>query len=174
MKQDKIINKSNQIRTNWFDFDLIKTDELSQVSELLKFIWRETFSDFLSELPANILFCPEKIKEWVDAANTYTLVAKTQDNKIVGIISAYHEQNRVHVSNLYIHPNFQKQGLGTVLLSSVFQQFPNVIKFTLRVFEKNIKARNFYLKQGFREVSVRNAIFGTEITPSILMEKIIN
>ena len=174
MEQEKIINNSNQTIINRFYFDLIQANEISQVSELLKFIWREAFSDFLSELPANILFCPEKIREWVDASNTYTLVAKTHDSKIVGIISAFHQQNRVHVSNLYIHHNFQKQGLGTVLLSSVFQQFPTVEKFTLRVFEKNIKARNFYLKQGFREVSVRNAIFGTEITPSILMEKIIN
>ncbi|NJL09640.1 MAG: GNAT family N-acetyltransferase [Calothrix sp. SM1_7_51] len=74
---------------------------------------------------------------------------------------------------MYIHPNFQKQSLGTFLLNSVFSRFTSVNKITLRVFEKNTKARNFYLKQGFREVSVRNANFITEITPSILMERIV-
>lgn len=172
MKQDKIINNCNKIRNNQFYLDLIKAEEISQISELLKFIWRESFNDFLSEIPANLLFCPERIKEWMDAPNNYTLVGKTQESKIVGIISVFNRQSIVHISTLYIHPNFQNQGLGTVLLNDVFHQFPNARKFTLRVFERNIKARKFYFKQGFRELSIRNAIFGTERTPSILMEKL--
>ncbi|NJL09639.1 MAG: hypothetical protein HC908_03870 [Calothrix sp. SM1_7_51] len=88
--------------SNSFHIDLIKAEEINQISELLKFIWQESFSDFLSPLPASILFSPEKIKEWVDAPNSYTLVAKAQSSKIIGIINAFQQQDRVHIRH-FVH-----------------------------------------------------------------------
>lgn len=158
---------------NIVDIDYLHPEEAEQASNFLKFVWRETFSDFLSEEPANLLFAIETIKQWIDATNVYIVVERTQDRKIVGIITASERTDHVHITNFYIDPNFQRQGLGTRLLKSVFDKFSGFNIFTLRVFQKNLKARKFYLKQGFCEVSVRDAIFITEKTPSILMEKVL-
>ena len=153
--------------------DSLQPEEAEQTSKFLKFVWRESFSEFLSEEPANLLFAIETIKQWIDATNVYIVIGRTQDRKIVGIITASERGDHVHITNFYIDPNFQRQGLGTRLLKSVFDKFSGFNIFTLRVFQKNLKAINFYLKQGFRELSVRDAIFGREKTPSILMKKVL-
>ena len=157
-----------------FNVEYANPEDVDQIAELLKLVWSQTFNQFLSDRPAHILFRKEKIKEWIDAHNNYVGVVKSLSDKIVCVISAFEEEDTVHVSHLYVHPNFQHKGLGSKLIDSVFARFINHNRFTLRVFERNTYARNFYRFKGFYEVSIKNADFGTETTPSILMEKLVD
>ena len=149
-------------------------EDIPPMSNLLKFVWCQTFKQFLSEQPAKLLFSEERIKQWIEASNGYVGLVKYLNREIVGVISAFQDKDTIHISHLYIHPDFQNKGLGSKMIDSVLVRFPSVKKLSLRVFEKNTHARKFYQNKGFREVSIRDANFGTEKTPSILMEKLVD
>lgn len=76
-------------------------------------------------------------------------VAK-QDNKIVGFVSAYSMGNFIH--NLFVHPDHQRQGIGTQLLASA----EAILKrpMTLKIAMDNLNVCAFYEKQGWQQVSV--------------------
>ncbi|HAZ49347.1 MAG TPA: hypothetical protein DDW76_32745 [Cyanobacteria bacterium UBA11369] len=145
-------------------------EDIPPMSDLLKFVWGQTFKQFLSDQPAKLLFSEERIKQWIEASNGYVGLVKYL-GEIVGVISAFQDKDTIHISHLYIHPDFQNKGLGSKMIDSVLVRFPSVKKLSLRVFEKNTHAIKFYQNKGFCEVSIRDANFGTEKTPSILMEK---
>jgi len=52
-----------------------------------------------------------------------------------------------HVDQLFVDPDFQRQGLGTTLLTAALQHIPG--RATLHVFEGNAQARAMYERMGF-------------------------
>lgn len=71
---------------------------------------------------------------------------------VVGFIVGYKTyENEGRIFSLAIREGFQRQGIGTMLLNSLFEIFnSNFLKFaTLEVRKSNIRARNLYYKIGF-------------------------
>lgn len=66
------------------------------------------------------------------------------DKKVVGMI-AYNESE---VSQLYIHIEYQRMGIGKILLEKAKEQSRG--RLTLYTFEVNEKAQRFYEKHGFK------------------------
>ncbi|PGN62192.1 GNAT family N-acetyltransferase [Priestia megaterium] len=66
------------------------------------------------------------------------------DEQVVGI-AAY---NNNEISQLYIHVNHQRMGIGKVLLDKVKAQSNG--RLTLHTFKVNKNAQRFYEKNGFR------------------------
>ena len=57
-----------------------------------------------------------------------------------------------HISFLAVHPDYERMGLGTLLIFSIFEKFSNLQMVTLKVdTEKNEKVISFYNKLGFYE-----------------------
>lgn len=66
------------------------------------------------------------------------------------------------LNHLYISPEFQSKGIGSVLLESFgsdIEQF--------WVFQKNLRARNFYLQRGFVEVQFTDGAANEESEPDV-------
>jgi ribosomal protein S18 acetylase RimI-like enzyme len=54
---------------------------------------------------------------------------------------------REFIDQLYVHPDYQRRGIGEALLNFARRQFPDHLwLFTL---QSNVNARAFYEKQGF-------------------------
>jgi ribosomal-protein-alanine N-acetyltransferase len=71
---------------------------------------------------------------------------------IVGFIVGYRlNDSEGRVFSLAVREDFQRKGVGTMLLDSLFKVFYlNLLKYaTLEVRASNIKARNLYSKMGF-------------------------
>jgi ribosomal protein S18 acetylase RimI-like enzyme len=66
------------------------------------------------------------------------------DEKVVGMI-AY---NKREISQLYIHIDYQGNGMGQTLLNKVKEQSSG--RLTLYTFEVNENAQRFYEKHGFK------------------------
>ena len=75
-----------------------------------------------------------------------TLAMDTENSTIAGFM----EQDKDMLINLYIHTDYQGQGLGRHLLNRAKQTCSGTL--SLYTFELNKKAQRFYEKHGFRVV----------------------
>jgi GNAT superfamily N-acetyltransferase len=75
--------------------------------------------------------------------NTDTLFVALVDNQLSGFIGI----ESGWVNHLYIHSNFQNQGVGKALLDFAKKMYPNELQ--LWVFEDNKNAIRFYEREGF-------------------------
>jgi ribosomal protein S18 acetylase RimI-like enzyme len=69
------------------------------------------------------------------------------------------------IEHLYVHPDYQRQGIGTALLEKAMEADRDL---QLWMFARNEAARSFYTKHGFREVT-RTDGDNEEKEPDVLM-----
>ena len=69
-----------------------------------------------------------------------------EDDQIVGFMA----QAGASVEQLYLHVDHQGKGLGTAFIERAKAASPEVLN--LYTFQRNLKARRFYLRHGFREI----------------------
>ncbi len=67
-----------------------------------------------------------------------------------GIAIGFVALTGTRLAQLFVDPDQQNQEVGTTLLNMALSQ--TLAKTTLHVFEKNIPARAFYNRHGFREI----------------------
>lgn len=94
----------------------------------------------------------------------------TIENKIVGFLYiSYPEKDIFELQALYIHPEYQKQGIGTALITNVCnlknKQYKKCVVWTM----KYGPSLNFYKKQGFSFTS-NEKIWKFDI-PIVMLEK---
>jgi len=132
MKNEHIV-QNKIMKANYLD--------VADIREFLIYVWELTFRCILSRDTINkvIKVCyEEKIltAQIQDSAVTF-LVVKDVNNNIIGVANGRLDENQVIILNrLYIHPLFQRQGIGTKLLDTMVSYFPSAIKIILEVVEK--------------------------------------
>ena len=72
------------------------------------------------------------------------------------------------LDHIYVHPDAQNLGLGSLLLGTVKARLPG--GFQLWVFQKNDGARRFYERRGFRLVKLTDGEGNMEREPDALYE----
>lgn len=77
-------------------------------------------------------------------------VAKIND-KVVGFIGTWIIVDESHVTNVAVHPNYRKLGIGSKLIESMLNycKEKNCTSYTLEVRESNKTAISVYEKHGF-------------------------
>jgi ribosomal protein S18 acetylase RimI-like enzyme len=87
------------------------------------------------------------------------------DGRIAGFIAMAHGNV---VEHLYVHPERQRRGIGTALLSEAKARMPG--GFRLWVFQQNEEARRFYERNGLLVVELTDGSGNEEKTPDALYE----
>ena len=77
------------------------------------------------------------------------LKATDESGTIIGSVRAYQENGTVCVGKLMVHPDFQKQGLGSKLLLQIESLFPKQ-RYELFTSTKSINNIRLYQKLGYR------------------------
>lgn len=77
-----------------------------------------------------------------------------ENEKIVGFVSLWLPDNFIH--NLFIHPNWQGQGIGSLLLKKAEDRLSSPME--LKVTVNNFKACCFYQKYGWEKISDRKSV----------------
>lgn len=84
----------------------------------------------------------------------HSLVAKV-NGKIVGVSRVLCEKDRNTLKTLYVHPDFQGQGVGTALWQEAQKYFDPGKDTYLAVAEYNARAIGFYAGLGFEDTGQR-------------------
>src|SRR5918992_501808 len=130
----------------------VQQEDISEVKQVLSHTWKDTYGSFLSdktiEKVTTVWHDPEALKAQAMNPEIYFAVAK-EEGKIVGLITTRKiDDVTIFMNRLYIHPDYQRQGIGSKLFDSSLEAFPNAKVVRLEVKEENKKGLSFYLKQG--------------------------
>lgn len=153
----------------------VKQEDIPEVKQVLSHTWKDTYGSYLSdktiEKVTTVWHDPEALKAQALNPEVYFGVAK-EDGKIVGLITVRKIDDRtVFMHRLYVHPDYQRQGIGSQLFDTALQAFPDTKVVRLEVEEENKKGLSFYLKQGFIELERKTDEIEEEKLKSIVMEK---
>ena len=105
-------------------------------------LWRQAHSQALDLAPIHSI-----------ESQTYFLqhiLPQDYDIQVVldaGTVVAFMASNSSEISQLYVHPDYQGKGIGSLLMKVAKQQSDGYL--SLRTFEKNLPARDFYQAHGF-------------------------
>jgi ribosomal protein S18 acetylase RimI-like enzyme len=152
--------------------------DIPEVKQLLSYTWKDTYGSFLSaktiEKVTTVWHHPEALKSQAENPDIYFAVAKDENSRIVGLVTVGRiDKKGVHMGRLYVHPDVQRQGIGSQLFTAALKAFPNAQVMRLEVEEENKKGVSFYYKLGFREVEVKIDDIDGEEMRGIVMEKML-
>lgn len=151
-------------------------EEVKEIKELLSHTWKDTYGKYLSpeaiEKITSVWHDPQRLKEQMDNPNVYFVVAKDEDGLIVGLITVDVKDNSsLFMSRLYIHPNHQRKGIGSLLLEALRSEYPNAKTLELEVEEVNDKGINFYKKHEFEQLESKTLMEMGEEMKVVVMRK---
>ncbi|MGD8545235.1 MAG: GNAT family N-acetyltransferase [Candidatus Bathyarchaeota archaeon] len=116
-----------------------RVDDIDQIVEILKLNYQYGHPEVDG---------PEAMKRVSECKMAIFLVFET-DDKVVGIIRGNYDGSRAIIHQLSVHPQYQRQGIGTALVNEVVRMFrerdaPTV---SATVIEESLL---FWQKNGFR------------------------
>ena len=153
-----------------------KVEDTPEIKQVLSETWRATYSSFLSEATINTVTSVWHSVDWLAAEiqnpRIYFGVAKREDGAIIGLTTVGQiTDDTVVVGRLYIHPQYQRQGIGSQLLEAGMTSFPAAHTIRLEVEESNQSAYTFYHNHGFRETESKEERVEGEVIKVKVMEK---
>jgi len=154
----------------------VKKEDLPEVEELLSYTWADTYASLLSDKiikkVTSVWHNPKLLDKQIENPNVHFLIAADESEKIIGLSTIIkNEENNVVMGRLYIHPEQQRKGTGTLLLKKSIDSFPLAGRIHLEIEENDIKGVNFYKKHNFKVMGKREEnIEGTKLNV-LIMEK---
>ena len=112
----------------------------------------------------------EMLESELDSKVTKFYVA-TINEEVVWYIGRYELLNEAEVLNFVVDETYQRQGIGQMLFNKVEEDLPNLEKMTLEVRESNTKAKNFYTKNGFKQISIRKNYYKNNENALVLIKE---
>ena len=88
--------------------------------------------------------------------------------RIIGSVRAYSQEGTCYIGRLIVHPDFQNQGVGTMLMTEIEGTFKASLRFELFTGNQSEKNLHLYQKLGYRKFKVAPI---TERTTIIFLEK---
>ena len=79
-----------------------------------------------------------------------TILKPTIDGKIIGSVRAYAEEGTCYIGRLIVHPDFQNQGIGMMLMDEIENLFNTCGRFELFTGNKSEKNLYLYRKLGYK------------------------
>ncbi len=134
-------------------------EDLDAVRDLLVETWHATYDDIYGVEKVNSI-----TGQWhsIDAlkrnlAKPYSEFIIADDGAdILGMAYASQRDHKLSfLHQLYVHPEHQKKGVGSLLLAEVESAFPGVFALQLEVIDRNQNAIEFYEGRGFEKTSTR-------------------
>lgn len=118
----------------------------------------------LDELCFGGLWSLDGYKREIESPNSCLLILTInidKSEKIIGLGCFWAIIDEAHLTILAIHPDFQGQGLGKLLLGKLLEEAENrnLERATLEVGENNNKALNLYQQFDFKEAGRRKKYY---------------
>lgn len=101
--------------------------------------------------------------------NDFLKVLVYEEKIVKGILVYKYLYDRIEIDYIIVGKEFRRCGIATKLLKFIENKYKNIKNITLEVRESNVVAINFYLKNGFKEITKRKNYYKDE--DGILMIK---
>ncbi len=134
--------------------------DLDPLRSLLFQTWRHTFEPLHGKAHVDEICARwedgRELKARIIAQDATFLVAHV-DQHIIGMAfaKAPNQDGIAYLSQLYVLPDNQQQGIGSDLLCEIETSFPHAKLMRLGVDAKNVKAVGFYERFGYRNTNIR-------------------
>ena len=101
-----------------------------------------------------------------------SFITAKQDKVVLGYIGGYFIEEEGEILNFVVNEKYQRQGIGTALLTTLLSININTKKIILEVRENNQKGINFYTKFGFQKISIRKHYYKNGDHAVVMMKEI--
>src|SRR5262245_3694452 len=134
-------------------------DDLDAVRDMLVATWHATYDEVYGAERVNAItgryHSLDALRKQLAKPYSEFIIADDGAD-ILGMAYASQKDHRMSILNqLYVHPERQKRGVGSLLLAEVESAFPGVFAMQLEVIEANQKAIRFYESRGYERTSNR-------------------
>ncbi len=93
----------------------------------------------------------QTLKEIRDDFNRQSFLKASIDGTIIGSVRAYQENGTCHIGRLIVHPDYQNQGLGTLLIKAIEEQFKQAKRYELFTGHRSERNLHLYKKLGYTQ-----------------------
>lgn len=145
------------------DWSLRRADQAD--AELIAAIFTSSRRAAMPYLP--LLYTDTEVLEWIKdvvlrrSSATLVVSSNCETGGFASVRSGVLE-------HLYVSPQLQGHGLGTLLLAAAKEESPRGLR--LHVFQRNLSARQFYERRGFKLVHLRDGSSNEEGEPDAVYE----
>ena len=142
---------------NHFHVTILRSEHLCRAAELEALC----FSDPWSEDALKIL----------TQAGGLGVIALTDSGRAVGYGGMLTVLDEGQITNIAVHPDFRRQGVGREILSALMEQakLRGVTQFSLEVRSSNVGAQALYLQQGFTIAGTRKHFYSHPTEDGLVM-----
>lgn len=100
------------------------------------------------------------------------LIARV-NGKIAGYIGMWKVLDEGHITNIAVHPEYRRNGIGSTLLEKLIELAvsQSIKRMTLEVRKSNMYARKLYEKYGFFDGGFRKAYYADNNEDAVIMWK---
>ena len=98
-----------------------------------------------------------------------TFLKVCDSGRLIGSVRASNHIGTCEIGRLIVHPDFQRKGIGTLLMSAIEAEFPNVKRFELFTGSKSEGNIRLYERLGYRKLRTDRLSPKVEI---VFMEKL--
>lgn len=91
------------------------------------------------------------------------------ETRIVGSVRALFDSGTCKIGRLIVHPDYQRKGIGSLLLKKIEASFPNALRFELFTGSKSYGNIRLYKKLRYKECNQKDLSQKVQI---VFMEKI--
>lgn len=96
----------------------------------------------------NIQPLKETLDELIKEYNKGIILKFVYDNKIIGSIRGYEENNTLYIGKLMVHPDYRNKGFGSMLLLEIEKYYPNN-RYELFTSSRSVENIRLYQKMGY-------------------------
>lgn len=158
---------------------IAKPEDAVSLNKIREATWLDTYPNeeyglSLKDLKTKDFFNPDAIESWKESIRNqgdesrYWLISVDGEDVAFAIAKKGKEVNEL--SAIYVHPNYQKRGLGSKIMEKILDFLGTEKAIEVEVVSYNLRTRKFYEKYGFNEIIKES---GYEIVPEIFIPTMI-
>lgn len=140
-------------------------DDASEILELQKIAYQKEaalYDDY------NIPPLTQTLTEIQNEFKKAIFLKATLNDRIIGSVRASVQTGTCMIGRLIVHPEFQRQGIGTLLMQEIEGRFPKSKRFELFTGTMSVDNIRLYQRLGYMEYSQENLSTNVRI---VFMEK---
>jgi len=164
------------------------TDDLEIIQSLGRQTFSETFAESNSEEAMKIYleesFSTEKVKSELNNPDSHFFIAWEEDypvgylklNSGAAQTELQDDDTSLEIERIYVKKSHHGQKVGQLLYDQALESAQSLGKnyLWLGVWEKNLRALNFYRKNGFEEFGTHTFTLGDDDQTDLMMKKILD